>query len=141
MWPNSWTDQDGNWRGGGPWSGHVVLDGDPAAVPKKGSELPIFAIFGPFLLWPNGCMHQGAPWYGGRPQPRGLCVRCGPSPPKFLADVYYSYCDFVRTLHMCKALLVCSSSSSSLVFYAFYFVKFNRTQSVRYAQLHHSADS
>jgi len=40
-------------------------------------------------------------------------------PPKFSADVYYSYCDFVRTLHRRKALLV--SSSSSLVFCAFYF--------------------
>ena len=25
-------------------------------------------------------MHQDATWYGGRPQPRGLCVRWGPSP-------------------------------------------------------------
>ena len=37
-------------------------------------------IFGPYLLWPNGWMHQDATWYGGRPQPRGLWVRCGPSP-------------------------------------------------------------
>jgi len=26
-------------------------------------------------------MHQDATWYGGRPQPRGLCVREGPSTP------------------------------------------------------------
>jgi len=32
-------------------------------------------------LWPNGWMHQDATWYGGRPQPRGLCVGWGPSPP------------------------------------------------------------
>jgi len=25
-------------------------------------------------------MHRDATWYGGRPQPRGLCVRWGPSP-------------------------------------------------------------
>jgi len=25
-------------------------------------------------------MHQDATWYGGRPQPKGLCVRWGPSP-------------------------------------------------------------
>jgi len=25
-------------------------------------------IFGPSLLWPNGCMHQDATWYGGRPR-------------------------------------------------------------------------
>ena len=37
-------------------------------------------IFGPFLLWPNGWMHQDATWYGGRPQPRRLCVTWGPSP-------------------------------------------------------------
>jgi len=33
-------------------SGHIVLDGDPAALtPKKGTEPP---IFGPSLLWSNG---------------------------------------------------------------------------------------
>jgi len=37
-------------------------------------------IFGPFLLWPNGWMHQDATWYEGRPQPRGLCATWGPSP-------------------------------------------------------------
>jgi len=40
-------------------------------------------------------MHQDATWYGGKPQPRQLCVRWGPSPlsqkgrsPKFSAHVY-----------------------------------------------------
>jgi len=63
----------------------VVLDGDPVPSP----------IFGPFLLWPNGWIHQDATRYGARPQPRGLCVRWGPSPPlpkgpppKFSAHVY-----------------------------------------------------
>jgi len=62
-----------------------VLVGDPAPSP----------IFGPFLLWLNGWMHQGATWYGGKTQPRELCVRCDPSPlpkrgqsPQFLAHVY-----------------------------------------------------
>jgi len=36
-------------------------------------------------------------------------------PPKFLAHVYYSYCDFVRTLHNAQSLLVCSSSSFSIL--------------------------
>jgi len=49
--------------------GHILLDGDPAPIPKKGAEPPP-PIFGPFLLWPNGLMHQDATWYGGRPQPR-----------------------------------------------------------------------
>ena len=43
-----------------------------------------------------------------------------PAPLNF-RPIFISYCDFVRTLHMRKALLVCSSSS--LVFYAFYFYK------------------
>ena len=59
----------GMWVGLGP--GHVVLDGDPAPLPPKGVEPP---IFGPYLLQPNGWMDQDATWYGGRPQPRGLCV-------------------------------------------------------------------
>ena len=33
--------------------GDFVLDGDP--VPPKGGQPP---IFGPCLLWPNGCMYQ-----------------------------------------------------------------------------------
>ena len=31
--------------------GHTVLDGDPAPLPKP-------PIFGPYLLWPKGCMYQ-----------------------------------------------------------------------------------
>jgi len=50
----------------------IVLHGDPAPLPEKGAQPP---IFGPFLLWPNGWMHQDATWYGGRPHPRRLRVR------------------------------------------------------------------
>jgi len=57
--------------------GDFMLDRDPVPPPKGRSPSP---IFGPFLLWPNGSMHQDATWYGGRPQPRELCVRWGPSP-------------------------------------------------------------
>jgi len=58
--------------------GDSVLDGDPSPFPQRGrSPLPNFR---PILLWTNGWMHQDATWYGGRPQPRGLCVRWGPSP-------------------------------------------------------------
>ena len=49
---------------------HMVLDGDTAPP-----------IFGPLLFSPNGWMHQDATWYGGRPQPRRLCVRRAPSFP------------------------------------------------------------
>ena len=56
-----------------------VLDGGPAPLSTKGVKP--FPNFRPFLLWPNGWMHQDATWCGGRFQPRGLRVRWGPSPP------------------------------------------------------------
>jgi len=59
--------------------GDFVLDGDPAPTPK-GAEPHI--IFGPRLLWSNGCIDQDATWYGDRPQPTRHCVRCGPSYPQ-----------------------------------------------------------
>ena len=73
----------------------IVLDGDPATRPPKGHSP---AIFGPYLLRPNGCMDQDVTWYGGRRRPRRICVRWGPRspspkwgrspPPKFSAHVY-----------------------------------------------------
>ena len=44
--------------------GDFMLNGDPSSPPWKGAEPP---IFGPRLLWPNGCMGQNATWYGRRP--------------------------------------------------------------------------
>ena len=74
-----------------------MLDGDPAPFPKRGRSAP---IFGPRLLWPNGCKDQDATLYGGRPQRRQYCVRWGPSfplpkkgaepIPNFSANVYCS---------------------------------------------------
>jgi len=52
--------------------GDFVLDGDPAPLPKKGAEPP---IFGPCLLWPNGWMDQDATWYEGRPRPRRMVTQ------------------------------------------------------------------
>jgi len=55
--------------------GHNVPD---ALLPQKWqSSLP---NLGPYLLRPNGWMHQDATWYGGSPHPRRLCVRWGPRP-------------------------------------------------------------
>jgi len=56
--------------------GDFVSGGDPVFPPQQ--NLP---IFGPFLLCPNGWMHQDATRYGGRLQPMRVCVRWGPSPP------------------------------------------------------------
>jgi len=36
-------------------------------------------------------------------------------PPKILAHVYYSYCGFFRTWHNAQLLLVCLSSSFSIL--------------------------
>ena len=44
LWSNGWMDQDGMEVGLGP--GHIVLHGDPAPLPQKGAEPP---IFGPIL--------------------------------------------------------------------------------------------
>jgi len=76
--------------------GDFVLDGDQAPTPEGAEPHP---IFGPRLLWPNGCMDQDATWYGGRPRPIRHCVRRGrpscpqkkrihPSPPNCFAHVY-----------------------------------------------------
>jgi len=48
--------------------GDFVSDGEPLPLPQKGEELP-----------PNGWMDQDSTWHVGRPQPRRLCVRWGPS--------------------------------------------------------------
>jgi len=44
--------------------GHIVLDEDPAPLPK-GAHHP--HIFGPRLLWPNGWTDQDGTWHGGGP--------------------------------------------------------------------------
>ena len=76
--------------------GDFALDGDPAPSPKgRGAPSP---ILGPFLLWPNGWMHQDATWYGCRPQPGDFVLDGDPvplrnkgaeqPPPQLLAHVY-----------------------------------------------------
>jgi len=58
--------------------GHIVLGGEltPSFNPKKEHSPP---IFGPCLLWLNGCMGQDATSYPCRPRPqRAHCVRWRP---------------------------------------------------------------
>ena len=85
-------DEAGTWHGGRPQPRRLCVRWGPSPLPKKGAEPP---IFDPYLLWPNGWMHQDVTWHGGRPQPRRLCVRWGPSPlpikgrsPQLSAHVY-----------------------------------------------------
>ena len=72
--------------------GHIVLDGDPAHSPQRGTAPS--PICGPYLLWPSGWMDQDATWYGGKPRRRRRCVKCGRSSPlkrhspQFSAHVY-----------------------------------------------------
>jgi len=40
--------------------GDFALDGDPVASRKRGGANS--RVFGPFLLWSNGWMHQDAAW-------------------------------------------------------------------------------
>jgi len=61
----------------------IVLDGKTAPLPRKGDKAP--SIFGPSLLWPLAKRLDASSCYlvwrtGGRPMPRRLCVRWGPSP-------------------------------------------------------------
>ena len=54
-----------------------------------------------------------------------------PTPPKFSAHVYYSYCDLVRTLNNRYWFVQVQVQVQVLVFYAVYFwKKLNRNQSV-----------
>jgi len=99
---------------------------NPLYPPQKGSRAPS-QIFGPFLLWPNGCMRQDATWYGARPQPTGRCVTWGPSPqnfrPMFIIVI-------VISLEHCTMHSHASSSSSFSILCILFLEKFNRTQYV-----------
>jgi len=57
--------------------GHIVLDGNPAPLPKRGRSPPIFGLC---LLWPNGWMDQDATWYGGSLVPSDIVLDGDPAP-------------------------------------------------------------
>jgi len=79
--PNGWMDEAGTWHGGIASAQATLCYMGTQPLPPKGGRAPS-PIFGPFLLWPNDCMHQNATWYRARPRPRRLCVTWGPrSPP------------------------------------------------------------
>ena len=115
-------DQDATWYEGRPRPGNVVLDADPAPPPTGHSYFHQFSA--------RVCCGQTTGWIK---MPLGMelglgpgdCVRCGPalppkkgdSPSQFLAYVYYSYCDFVRTLQSRYWFV----QVQVLVLYAFYF--------------------
>jgi len=98
LWPDGLTDQDEAWHAGRPRAWLHCVRWGPSSPPPNGGGATQFSA--------HICCSQMAGWIEmplgmarGRPQTRELCVRWEPTPPKFSAHVYYSYCDFVRTLH------------------------------------------
>ena len=63
--------------------GDFVLDGDPTLPSPKMGQSPL-PNFRPISIVVERlqyhCMQQDATWYGGRPQPGGLCVGWEPTP-------------------------------------------------------------
>jgi len=59
--------------------GDFMLDGEPAPLPKNGVDPPPKKSAHVYS-GKNGWMDEAGTWRGGRPQPRRLCVRWGPSP-------------------------------------------------------------
>jgi len=76
----------------GPYD--IVLNGDPAPLPKKGAEpLPNFQLMS---IVAKQLDAQGGTWHGGGPWSRPYCARWGPSSPpqkgdspQFSAHFYY----------------------------------------------------
>jgi len=56
LWPNyGWMDEDETWHGGRPRPRSHCVRWGPSSLLPKGAQPP---IFGPCLLWPNGCPSQ-----------------------------------------------------------------------------------
>ena len=66
---------------------HIVLDGDPFPSPPKGGGGRSPPIFGPYLLWPHGCMPLDME-EGLGPGDFVLDGDPAPSSPKFSAHVH-----------------------------------------------------
>jgi len=45
LWPNGWVDQDGIWRGGGPWSRPHCARWGPSCPPQKRGKAPKFSAY------------------------------------------------------------------------------------------------
>jgi len=75
LWPNDCVDQDVIWNAG---PGQIVRWEPSPSLQLRGTA----PVLGPCMLWSNGCMDQDTTWQGGRPRPRGNCVRWRTSSPK-----------------------------------------------------------
>ena len=85
--------------------GHIVLDGNAAPLPQKRDRAPNFWPISPFLLCQTaGCIKILLGMEVGL-SPGDFVLDRDPAP-KFSAHVYYSYCDFVRTLHSAQCTVI-----------------------------------
>jgi len=90
LWRNGWMDQDGTWHmevGLGPFPSPAQprrLCVRCGSISPKKAQPP---IFGPCLLWRNGCMYQNTTWYVGRPQPSDIVLDGDPAPPRLKRHV------------------------------------------------------
>jgi len=84
---------------------HIVLDGDPGPLPKKGhSSPPLLAhdYCGQTARW-----IQDATWYEGRPGPRPHCVRWGSSFPPLKRGTVPQFSSLVYCDQMVTHLSYC----------------------------------
>ena len=78
--------------------GHIVLNWDPAPLPKEGRSPQFSAHICCGQM--HGCIDQDATWYAAMTRPRRLCVRWRPSsPPQFSAHVHCG-----QTADSCQSL-------------------------------------
>jgi len=119
--PNGCMYQDATWYGAMPQPKRLCVRWrSRCTLPIKGSRAPAPQFLADFYCGQTAaCIKMPLGVEVGLSP--GDCVRWGPSPPplKFSAHVYYSYCDFVRTLH--NAHRYWFVQVQVLVFYAFYF--------------------
>jgi len=97
--------------------GDFVLDGDPALPsPTRGQSLPLQFSAHFYCGQTAGCIKMSLGMEVGL-RPGDFVLDGDPARLNFWAHVYYSYCDFVRTLHSRYWFV----QVQVLVLYAFYF--------------------
>jgi len=124
-------DQDATWYGARPQPRRLCVRWGPrSTLPKKGAEPPPQFSTHLYCGQTAACIKMPLGMEVGL-IPGDFVLDGDPDRTKFSDHIYYSYCDFVRTLHNTQSLLVCSSSSLSFSILCVLFLeKFNRTQSV-----------
>ena len=122
--------QDTTWYGGRPQPRGLYVGWGPICLlPKEGVETPPQFSAHFYCGQMAACIKMPLGVEVGL-SPGDFVLDGDPAPPKFSAHVYYSYCDFVRTLHNAQSLLVCSSSSFSILCILSIYVSFGQGSSL-----------